>query len=110
MTALWLPFTVPELAPGLALYRDRLGLPVVDGWSRDGEEGVVLAAGQAFVELVSPVRPQARSLLAFEVDDVEAAYARFGSPGAPPRRFPRGHTGFEVAGPAGATVLVWSER
>ena len=67
MTDLWLPYSVPELAPALGFYRDRLGLAVV-------------AAGSAFVELVSPVVP-----------------------GPVP-------VAFEVRGPAGATVMVWSER
>ncbi|MFI7678432.1 VOC family protein [Actinophytocola sp. NPDC049390] len=114
MTDLWLPYTVPDLAPALAFYRDRLGLAVVDGWSRDGEEGAVLAAGSAFVELVSPVVP-GPAPVAFQVDsdeDVNAVHARM-PPGdvlAPPHRYPRGHRGFEVRGPAGATVMVWRER
>ena len=111
MTDLWLPYTVPDLAPALAFYRDRLGLPVVDGWSRDGEEGAVLAAGSAFVELVSPEVPGPVPV-AFEVADVDAVLARMSSGDVlvPPHRYPRGHRGFEVRGPAGATVMVWSER
>jgi catechol 2,3-dioxygenase-like lactoylglutathione lyase family enzyme len=109
MTNLWLPYTVPDLAPAVAFYRDRLGLPVVDGWSRDGEEGAVLAAGSAFVELVSPSAPGPVPL-AFEVDDIDAVHARMPSVLVPPHRYPRGHRGFEVRGPAGATVMVWSER
>ena len=113
-TDLWLPCTVADLAPALAFYRDRIGLPVVDGWSRDGEEGVVLAAGSAFVELVSPVVPGPVPL-AFEVggdDAVDAVFARMPAADVlvPPHRYPRGHRGFEVRGPAGATVMVWSER
>lgn len=111
MTRLWLPYTVPDLAPALEFYRDRLGLPVVDGWSRDGEEGAVLAAGPAFVELVSPAVPGPVPV-AFEVDDVDAVHGRM-PPGdvlVPPHRYPRGHRGFEVRGPAGATVMVWRER
>jgi catechol 2,3-dioxygenase-like lactoylglutathione lyase family enzyme len=112
---LWLPYTVPDLTPALGFYRDRLGLPVVDGWSRDGEEGrevgTVLAAGSAFVELVSPPAP-GPAPVAFEVADVDAVHSRM-RPGdvlVPPHRYPRGHRGFEVRGPAGATVMVWSER
>ncbi len=107
-TNLWLPYTVPDLASALEFYRDRLGLPVVDGWSRDGEEGAVLAAGSAFVELVSPVVPGPVPI-AFEVGDVDAVLARM-RPGdvlVPPHRYPRGHRGFEVRGPAGVTVMVW---
>jgi predicted enzyme related to lactoylglutathione lyase len=113
MTRLWLPYTVEDLPAALAFYRDRLGLPVVDGWRRDGEEGAVLAAGPSFVELVSPRQPGPVPV-AFEVSDVDAAFARVRPAGeevvAAPHRYPRGHRGFEVRGPAGATVLVWSER
>lgn len=110
MTALWLPFTVPDLPPALEFYRDRVGLPVVDSWDRDGERGVVLAAGAAFVELVAP-GVSGSPPLAFEVADVAAAQARMGSAEvvAAPHRYPRGHHGFEVRGPAGTTVMLWSE-
>jgi catechol 2,3-dioxygenase-like lactoylglutathione lyase family enzyme len=115
VTNLWLPCTVPDLAPALDFYRDRLGLPVVDGWSRDGEEGrevgAVLAAGSAFVELVSPRTP-APQPIAFEVTDVDAVHERMRPADVlvAPHRYPRGHRGFEVRGPAGATVMVWRER
>ncbi len=111
MTRLWLPFTVDDLAPALEFYRDRLGLSVVDGWRRDGEEGVVLAASSGFVELVSP-RVPGPAPVAFEVSDVDAVYTRLASVEVlrEPDRYPRGHYGFEVRGPAGATVMVWSER
>lgn len=114
MTRLWLPFTVDDLAPAVAFYRDRVGLPAVDGWRRDGEEGVVLAAGSAFVELVAP-REAGPAPVAFEVSDVsevDAVFARMGDVAVvePPHRYPRGHYGFAVRGPAGATVMVWSER
>jgi catechol 2,3-dioxygenase-like lactoylglutathione lyase family enzyme len=111
VTRLWLPFTVDDLAPALAFYRDRVGLPVVDGWRRDGEEGVVLAAESGFVELVTP-RSSGPAPVAFEVPDVSAVFARMAGVEVvkPPHRYPRGHHGFEVRGPAGATVMVWSER
>lgn len=111
MTALWLPSTVADLAPALDFYRDRLGLPVVDGWSRDGEEGVVLAAGDARVEVVSPVVP-GQAPVAFEVPDVAEVFTRMAGVEvvAPPHRYPRGHHGFEVRAPTGTTVMVWSER
>jgi catechol 2,3-dioxygenase-like lactoylglutathione lyase family enzyme len=114
MTRLWLPYTVTDLPAALEFYRDRLGLPVVDGWRGDGEEGVVLAAESAFVELVSPAAP-GPTPVAFEmpgVSDVEDVLARM-PPSAvvvAPHRYPRGHYGFEVRAPGGATVMVWSER
>ncbi|MPZ80319.1 MAG: hypothetical protein GEV28_07950 [Actinophytocola sp.] len=128
--ALWLPFEVADLDRAAGFYTDQVGLPVVDGWDRDGERGVVLGAGAAFVELVSPGRSgQGRSgpaplpfqlaasersgpaPLAFQLADaasVDGAHARFG--GARPRRYPRGHYGFETDGPAGTRVMIWSER
>jgi catechol 2,3-dioxygenase-like lactoylglutathione lyase family enzyme len=110
VTGLWLPFTVDDLAPALEFYRDRVGLEVVDGWRRDGEEGVVLAASAGFVELVTPRSPEPAPV-AFEVSDVPAVFGRMGGVEVvrAPHRYPRGHHGFEVRGPAGATVMVWSE-
>jgi catechol 2,3-dioxygenase-like lactoylglutathione lyase family enzyme len=109
VTRLWLPYTTSDLPDALSFYRDRLGLPVVDGWRRDGEEGVVLAAGPAFVELVTPAEPGPVPI-AFEVSDVDEYHARMPVALSEPHRYPRGHYGFEVQGPAGATVMVWSER
>ncbi|TDV54092.1 VOC family protein [Actinophytocola oryzae] len=111
MTRLWLPYTVDDLPGALTFYRDLVGLPVVDGWRRDGEEGVVLAVESGFVELASPAVPGPVPV-AFEVSDVDAVFARMAGVDvvAPPHRYPRGHHGFEVRGPAGAVVMVWSER
>jgi hypothetical protein len=84
--ALWLPFEVDSPAFAAAFYTDQLGLSVVDGWSAGDSQGVVpRVADAAYVELAS------RSA-------------------APPRRYPRGHYGFDVAAPGGIRVMVWSER
>ena len=114
--ALWLPFEVEDLATATEFYTNRLGLSVVDSWDRDGERGVVLrAAAGAFVELVSPGDGHP-PMLAFELaneSEVDDSYARLfrGAGGTvPPHRHPRGHYGFTAAGPAGVTVMVWSER
>jgi hypothetical protein len=82
---------------------------------------VFRAADAAYVELVShddgsPAASSERPApLAFELADlaaVDAAYARWrpADPHMPPHRYPRGHYGFEVDGPAGARVMVWSEK
>lgn len=124
--ALWLPFEVDDLDQASGFYTDQVGLSVVDGWNRPGERGIVLAAGAAYVELVSPGRrpappgraPEARDrgqpacghTLAFQLttaSDVDETGRRLGGV---PRRFPRGHYGFETDGPAGARVMMWSER
>lgn len=77
--------TVKDFDRSVGLYRDGLGLPVVDGWSSEEGRGVVLDAGRAALELLDetharfvdrietgrevsgPVR------LAFEVPDVDRA-------------------------------------
>jgi|RhiMethySRZTD1v2_1073278.scaffolds.fasta_scaffold06775_7 catechol 2,3-dioxygenase-like lactoylglutathione lyase family enzyme len=114
--ALWLPCIVGDLRAARDFYTVRLGLSEVDSWSDDLERGSVLrAAAGAFVELVEPgggARQHSPPPLAFEVDDdsaVDGYAARLGAE-RPPRRYPRGHYGFEMSGPAGATIMVWSER
>jgi catechol 2,3-dioxygenase-like lactoylglutathione lyase family enzyme len=112
--ALWLPFEVTDLDTAIGYYTKRLGLSIADGWNRDGERGAVFAAGSAYVELVSA--PVARAgPAAFQVGtsaEVDRVFAGW-RPGADlrigPHRYRRGHYGFEVAGPAGAEVMVWSE-
>jgi catechol 2,3-dioxygenase-like lactoylglutathione lyase family enzyme len=106
--ALWLPYEVDDLDAAAGFYTDRVGLSVVDGWAVPGERGVVLGAGAAFVELVTPGRP-GPAPLAFQLPSAAAVdAARFA--GAVPRRYPRGHYGFETDGPGGARVMIWSER
>ncbi len=112
--ALWLPFEVTDLDAAIRYYTKHLELSIVDDWGRDGERGVVLAAGSAYVELVSA--PVARSgpaafqlASAADVDRVFAAWRPGVDLRIGPHRYPRGHYGFEVGGPAGAQVMVWSE-
>jgi catechol 2,3-dioxygenase-like lactoylglutathione lyase family enzyme len=115
--ALWLPYVVGDLRAARDFYTVRLGLSEVDSWVDGHERGSVLrAAAGAFVELVEPAGGGARQHspppLAFEVDGdgaVDGYAARLGAE-RPPRRYPRGHYGFETPGPAGATIMVWSER
>lgn len=109
--ALWVPLEVATLDGVADFYTRRLGLHQVDGWER----GVVLGVpGPAYVELVRPA-PGAvagpRVAFALELPDgraVDPAHATLGGP--PPARFPRGHYGFTVRDPAGAPILVSSER
>jgi len=112
--ALWLPYGVPDLDAARDFYTVHLGLSEVDGWHRDGERGTVLRAGEAYVELVEP-GPGGPTPLAFELADAAAVDSRFvrwrpRDVIAAPHRYPRGHYGFEVRGPAGARVMVWSEK
>jgi catechol 2,3-dioxygenase-like lactoylglutathione lyase family enzyme len=114
MRALWIPFVVADLDESVRFYTERLGLSVVDEWDRDGERGVALRAGGAFVELVSPGEA-GEVPLAFELEsaaEVDRSFSDW-TPAeviAAPHRYPRGHYGFEVRGPAGAVVMVWSEQ
>lgn len=117
--ALWLPYQVEDLDSAQAFYTANLNLSQVDSWHRSGERGVVLAAGASYLELVAPAggasRAGGRVPAAFEVADapaVDECFARWSpvDPIAVPHRYPRGHYGFELRGPAGAHVMVWSER
>jgi catechol 2,3-dioxygenase-like lactoylglutathione lyase family enzyme len=112
--ALWIPFEVEDLDEATRFYTDWIGLSVVDSWDRDGERGVVLrVADGAFIELVSPGGGHHTTLLAFEQatdSEVDAVYAARPERAAPPYRHPRGHYGFTADGPAGAKVMVWSDR
>lgn len=117
MTALWLPFTVTDVTEAAGFYVDQLGLEVTDSWDRDGDVGVVLRAGRdAYVELASGW-PDVDPPVAFQLADpaaVDSAFAKGRPAGSgvltPPHRYPRGHYGFEIRGPAGARVMIWSER
>jgi catechol 2,3-dioxygenase-like lactoylglutathione lyase family enzyme len=113
--ALWLPYEVHDLDAAQRFYTVHLGLSQVDSWARDGERGVVLRAARgAYVELVEPGVP-GPAPLAFELDSrqaVDGTYARW-QPAElihEPHHYARGHYGFEVRGPAGAHIMVWSER
>ncbi|MFC0546226.1 VOC family protein [Kutzneria chonburiensis] len=111
--ALWLPYEVEDLVAATEFYTVRLGLSEVDRF--DG--GVVLrAADGAYVELAAAGSPRSAPA-AFQLatdGEVDAAFRalrpRSDELVRGPGRYPRGHYGFEVRGPAGATVMIWSER
>lgn len=116
--ALWIPFEVADIDEPRAFYRDRLGLSEVDSWSAGAERGTVLrAAPGAFLEFVSSGGRQQTGPppLAFELPTVEAvreSFAAFRDRAVvrPPGPYPRGHYGFEIAGPADTNVMVWTEK
>jgi catechol 2,3-dioxygenase-like lactoylglutathione lyase family enzyme len=109
---LWLPYEVDDLDAATRFYTVRLGLSEVDRF----DEGVVLrAADGAYVELAQAMdKPAPVAFQLATVAEVEAAYTalrpRSDELVRGPGRYPRGHYGFEVRGPAGATVMIWSER
>jgi catechol 2,3-dioxygenase-like lactoylglutathione lyase family enzyme len=108
--ALWLPYEVSDLDAAVSFYTDHLGLPTVDGWDRPGSRGVVLrVADAAFVELATP-GSGAPARVAVELDShdaVDRAWRRFALAG-PPRRFDRGHYGFDAEAPGPGRLMVWS--
>jgi catechol 2,3-dioxygenase-like lactoylglutathione lyase family enzyme len=113
MKALWLPYVVTDLAVARRFYIDHLGLSEVDSWEHPDERGSVLRAAEgAVIELVERIQPGGARPppLAFEVDGVSTVNAYARRLNGTPHRYPRGHYGFEVPGPAGATIMVWSEQ
>ncbi|WP_412540285.1 VOC family protein [Longispora sp. K20-0274] len=133
MRGLWLPYETADL-DGATRFYTALGLERVDGWDRDGERGVVLRVpGPAYVELVAydragrpsptpsdptrtppgsngPALGPGLAPLAFEFDTpaaVLAEHRRLG--GRAPARYPRGHFGFDLRGPDGTPLMIWSE-
>jgi catechol 2,3-dioxygenase-like lactoylglutathione lyase family enzyme len=109
--ALWLPYEVSDLDAAVTFYTDHLGLKTVDGWDRSGSRGVVLrVAGAAFVELATP-GSGAPARVAVELDSHEAVDRVFRRlpDASPPRRFERGHYGFDTEAPGPGRLMVWSE-
>lgn len=110
--ALWLPFEVADLTAATSFYTNHIGLTPTDSWHHADEQGVVLHAGAAYVELVSPAHRTTTPSLAFEYltqSEVDRRHARLHAP-TRPHQYPRGHYGFETQGPANTTVMLWSER
>ncbi|WP_436501870.1 VOC family protein [Actinokineospora sp. HUAS TT18] len=116
--ALWIPFEVDDIDVPRAFYRDRLGLSEVDSWSTAYERGTVLEVTPgAHLEFVSSLgsRRPGPPPLALELPtmaDVEHALAAL-DPETVVRAlgtYPRGHAGFEVSGPAGERLMVWTEK
>ena len=112
MKTLWLPYVVADLGAAKRFYTDHIGLSEVDGWEHPHERGSVLRAAEgAVIELVEAAgRGPGPPPLAFEVDGESAVNTFATRLGGTPHRYPRGHYGFEVPGPAGATIMIWSER
>jgi methylmalonyl-CoA/ethylmalonyl-CoA epimerase len=85
---------VEDLDEAAALYRDALGLPVVEEWSRPEGRGFILGAGPASIELLDRAearrvdwieageRVSGRVRLAFGVSNVEASASSLQDGGA----------------------------
>ncbi|CAN5635274.1 hypothetical protein BH24ACT21_BH24ACT21_06140 [soil metagenome] len=88
--------TVDDFDRSLYLYRDGLGMPVVDEWESEEGHGLLLSAGRATLELID--EPQAQLIdrieagkrnsgpvrLAFRVDDVQSSADGLRERGAEP--------------------------
>jgi catechol 2,3-dioxygenase-like lactoylglutathione lyase family enzyme len=104
---LWLPFEVADPDAARDFYTVHFGLSQVDTF--DG--GVVLRVpGPAHIEFAGARADGGAPPLAFEVSSAAEVDGYATRLGRTARRYPRGHYGFEAPAPAGATVMVWSER
>lgn len=115
--------TVADFDQALMLYRDGLGLRVVDEWTSPKGRGVVLAAGRARLELID--QDQANQIdqievgrrvarpvrLAFEVPNVEASSAALQEGGANPLngpvQTPWGHLNRRLQAPDGMQLTLF---
>jgi hypothetical protein len=119
MSRLWLPYEVTDVPAAEAFLTERLGLSTVDWWERRGESGRVLTGPDslgpgAVIELVSAAANRAAPP-AVEVHSragVDTLHRRFTAREVTraPGRYPRGHYGFEVCGPGGIPLMIWSEQ
>lgn len=120
MSTLWAPLEVADFHRSAEFYGELLGLPAVDSWHRDGEQGAVYAADSSsgtgrggWIEIVQPNPPTDPPSIALELADrdcVDALHRRMGAAAeGEPRVFPRGHYGFVAADPDGNRLLLWTE-
>ena len=122
---LWLTAEVDNIGPVLTFYRDQLGLPDVDGWSIDGEEGVVFAVGAAgrieIEQMPFPETPRAGVQAAIEyasAEALDAVHARIAGVDAGAGTsgqssivvHDRGHAGFTATDPRGVEIYLWTEK
>ena len=68
-----LALTSDDYDGALRFYRDVLGLPVVSSWERDTGRGVILDAGRATLELLSPKQAE-------QIDEIEVGRSGVSGP------------------------------
>ena len=116
--------TVPDLDAALTIYRDALGMPVVDAWLTADGNGYLLSGGRGTLELID--EPQAGHIdqvevglrvagpirLALEVSDSTAAAEALAGLGAtilgPPTVTPWGDWNARVAAPEGTQLTLFT--
>lgn len=110
-SALWLTIEVVDYEPTVAYYRDTIGLPLVDGWDRDGSRGAVFAVGgTGRIEVEEVAAAPTPPRLALEYPTVAALEALSGRTGGLVERHGRGHHGMSVSDPDGREIYLWSEQ
>jgi lactoylglutathione lyase len=116
--------TVDDLDAAVPFYRDALGLDAVAAWGNDGGRGVLLAAGNATLELFDEAQADAVDRievgrrvagpvrLAFGIDDSAEAAGRLadagGDPLAEPVETPWGDRNVRVRAPDGMQLTLFS--
>ena len=117
--------TVDDLDGALAFYCDALGLPVIQSWATERGRGVILAGGEATLELVDAAqaglidevevgrRVAGPVRLAFRVPDVDTATRAVEAGGGGrlggPVLTPWGDRNARIVAPGGMQLTLWSE-
>lgn len=119
-----LALTVDDYDAALRVYRDALGLPVVESWTGPSGSGSVLAAGRATLELITPAQAELIDAIevgrrvagpvrvALEVADSAAAAESLVAAGADPLGAPVvtpwGHRNVRVVAPDGMQLTLFT--
>ena len=98
----------------VAFYAETMGLSIVDSWA-DPERGTLIAtAGDAQLEILEGDAPELTGgvAIAWEVDDIDAAYADLLANGVPfygpPVDQPWGHRNARLQAPGGLDITLFT--
>jgi catechol 2,3-dioxygenase-like lactoylglutathione lyase family enzyme len=110
-------FTAQDFDRATAFYRDTLGLAVSASWDEHGRGIIFVATGTGQIEIFEYVDAGSAPVptgmkLAWEVDDVDAEFARLSAAGVPileaPTDRPWGHRNITIADPDGIVVTLFT--